>query len=461
MLRLAMATSVAEVHLACADLCTGFYDVDRHMYLRRSFTAVYVAQGSRSVDTHKHYIEGAGYTEHIEFIDKLQTPEELEPIARGPQNTGKRPKHAKAKPKACLETLNLLRTPSNRGVAYPMDNVVDIARADPEPPVADGNLRAEAATDSLPVKSEGVAPVEYSGINCMARVWGGGQGGQCSRKRKDGGDYCRTHSEDQFRAHGRIDGEIPKGKRDQMKCAAPAKGSRSSPETALPITSASQAQEPVRKRTLPEEVPQSRQGRAISAWRRCNLKAARDVVLKFAMQTTQRSLEDRQFEKDMITATRKSLTVDPKMVEHMARKKALMVARLELLGMERRDTPAHGDCQYIALVRALGWPDSAQGALRQEVAAYLAQNAEDFEGFNDISWGNYIRGVRGSDWGDHLTLVAVSRMFNCVINVVSDTDSEMYANAIIPPDIKNPTITIAHYAEKHYESCEPSGQSEV
>ena len=103
---------------------------------------------------------------------------ELEPIARGPQNTGKRFKHAKTKPKACLETLNLLRTPSNRGVAYPMDNVVDIARADSEPPVADGNLRAEAATDSLPVKSEGVAPVEYSGINCMARVWGGGQGGQ-------------------------------------------------------------------------------------------------------------------------------------------------------------------------------------------------------------------------------------------------------------------------------------------
>ena len=99
MLRLAMATSVAEVHLACADPCTGFYDVDRHMYLRRSFTAVYVAQGSRSVDTHKHYIEGAGHTEHIEFIDKLQTPEELEPIARGPQNTGKRRKHAKAKPK--------------------------------------------------------------------------------------------------------------------------------------------------------------------------------------------------------------------------------------------------------------------------------------------------------------------------------------------------------------------------
>ena len=75
--------------------------------------------------------------------------------------------------------------------------------------------------------------------------------------------------------------------------------------------------------------------------------------------------------------------------------------------------------------------------------------------------GNYLRGVRGSEWGDHLTLVAVSRMCKCVINVVQDIDGELYTRAIIPPVIENPTITIAHYGEKHYESCGPREEVEV
>ena len=91
----------------------------------------------------------------------------------------------------------------------------------------------------------------------------------------------------------------------------------------------------------------------------------------------------------------------------------------------------------------------------------MAQNAQEFDGFAGEGWADYLRGVRGIAWGDHLTLVAVSRMFKCVINVVSDTDSQVYSNAVIPPVIENTTITIAHYGEKHYESCEPSEEMEV
>ena len=111
MLRLGLASSIPEIQEALSDPETGLYDVNRHMYLRRNYVVVYVGPESRSIDTHKHYVEGGGYTEHTEFIDKLQTPEELEPIARGPKSTGKRPKHVKPKSKARLETLDLRRTP--------------------------------------------------------------------------------------------------------------------------------------------------------------------------------------------------------------------------------------------------------------------------------------------------------------------------------------------------------------
>ena len=158
----------------------------------------------------------------------MQTPEELDPIARGPKSTGKRPKHVKPKSKACLEILELLRTPSSRGMEIGTKEGVGNTRADPVLPDAEGDLRPGAPTESEQLQSENVAPCDYSSINCMARVWGGGRGGQCSRKRKDGGDYCRKHSENNFRPHGRIDGEVPEGKRDQMKTGTVATGSASS-----------------------------------------------------------------------------------------------------------------------------------------------------------------------------------------------------------------------------------------
>ena len=71
-----------------------------HMYLRRVFTTVYVGKMARSIDTHKDYVEGAGYSEHSVFIDMLQTPEKLESIGRGRKNTDRRPQHVKATAKA-------------------------------------------------------------------------------------------------------------------------------------------------------------------------------------------------------------------------------------------------------------------------------------------------------------------------------------------------------------------------
>ena len=146
--------------------------------------------------------------------------------------------------------------------------------------------------------------------------------------------------------------------------------------------------------------------------------------------------------------------VDIETAEQLRQKKELLITRLALVGLQRQDTPADGNCQYIALARALGWPDDAQSSLRQEVAAFLVQNAQEFDGFHcDGDWSIFLAGVRGSAWGDHLTLAAVSRMFKCVIEIVSDGTSEEYTKVVVPPEIGSQTVTIAHYGEKHYESC--------
>merc|ERR1712019_103380 len=47
----------------------------------------------------------------------------------------------------------------------------------------------------------------------MSRIWGGGRGGQCTRARELGDEYCMQHRNEltrqQYLTHGRIDGAIP------------------------------------------------------------------------------------------------------------------------------------------------------------------------------------------------------------------------------------------------------------
>eukprot|EP00929_Paragymnodinium_shiwhaense_P064009 TRINITY_DN32027_c0_g1_i1.p1 TRINITY_DN32027_c0_g1~~TRINITY_DN32027_c0_g1_i1.p1 ORF type:complete len:569 (-),score=123.72 TRINITY_DN32027_c0_g1_i1:767-2437(-) len=59
---------------------------------------------------------------------------------------------------------------------------------------------------------------------CMARVWGGGRGSQCSRSPKDGCDYCKLHAHEALSGqggltHGRIDGPVPAEKLEHFVVA--------------------------------------------------------------------------------------------------------------------------------------------------------------------------------------------------------------------------------------------------
>jgi len=51
-------------------------------------------------------------------------------------------------------------------------------------------------------------PVAGADSRCLARVWNRGRGGQCTRSRRDGCDFCTSHTSSQ--KHGRIDDKVPR-----------------------------------------------------------------------------------------------------------------------------------------------------------------------------------------------------------------------------------------------------------
>ena len=68
---------------------------------------------------------------------------------------------------------------------------------------------AAAATSSRGSKRE-FTPDVICYDRCLARVWNGGLGGQCSRRAMDGRDVCKKHADGQF--HGLVTHDVPPAK---------------------------------------------------------------------------------------------------------------------------------------------------------------------------------------------------------------------------------------------------------
>ena len=219
----------------------------------------------------------------------FQTPDELEPIGRGPKNTDRRPQHVKAKAKASQETLDLLRTPSRRGGALPLANRPEVTHAC-DAPVVSAELCPEASTDNKPERSEESAAAAPNSNKCMARLWGGGAGGQCKSSRRDDSDYCGKHVDEKSRSHGRIDGEIPENKRHKMKDGSGAAASGACSTGTAPSIPVPKKRKHEKTSSVDETI-RSGAGQSISTWRKCNVKIKRDIVLLHAMQAAQQRLD--------------------------------------------------------------------------------------------------------------------------------------------------------------------------
>ena len=63
--------------------------------------------------------------------------------------------------------------------------------------------------------------------------------------------------------------------------------------------------------------------------------------------------------------------------------------------------------------------------------------------------------MRTTAWGDHVTIVAASRMFKRAFAIVNDVPGLFFSADIIPPIHTGPVLVLAHYCERHYESTVP------
>ena len=81
-----------------------------------------------------------------------------------------------------------------------------------------GQNNGEPGATTLQAVDLSVTPSHIDMSLCLARIWGGGNGGQCGKAPLEGERVCKRHKTQQ--AHGLVTGEVPPQKLDQFQKAA-------------------------------------------------------------------------------------------------------------------------------------------------------------------------------------------------------------------------------------------------
>ena len=177
-LKLGLASSVPEVADACACPETGAYDIFRHIYLRQSFTTVFVAADGQVVDEHRNFVEGGGHTEHALFIANLKGHKE-QPPATGPKSSQPHKAQPKGKPKRSERLKAMLKPPSS------MERRTGGVKAEvaPQLPVVDKPGPDSDLPGAPPPAQLPILHCSLHGDQCLART---GRGTRCKKARVHG-----------------------------------------------------------------------------------------------------------------------------------------------------------------------------------------------------------------------------------------------------------------------------------
>ena len=136
----------------------------------------------------------------------------------------------------------------------------------------------------------------------------------------------------------------------------------------------------------------------------------------------------------------------------------LLRRRLDGLGLRENEVDGDGNCQFRAIADQLYGSPDRYAEVRAKIVEHLRSNVPLYSGFvHDIQYDAYIEnmGLDGN-WGDHLTLIAASNVYDLEIRVYTSYDRN-WKLVTRPTDDGNirRAIQLSFYAELHYNSVHP------
>lgn len=153
-----------------------------------------------------------------------------------------------------------------------------------------------------------------------------------------------------------------------------------------------------------------------------------------------------------------------------------MKERLDKHGFIERVVVPDGNCQMRALADQIHGDENHHVDVRSRIMSWLSKNEKyqvDDNGSATLGdfidrdtyprWTSYVSYMsRNGSWGDHLTLVAASEVYDATIAIISnveDNGTGQYITQILPRTKKpSRTLNLSHWHEMHYNSLHPANK---
>ena len=138
--------------------------------------------------------------------------------------------------------------------------------------------------------------------------------------------------------------------------------------------------------------------------------------------------------------------------------KHLLHQRLSFRRLEIVDIPSDGNCQFRALSFELFGSEEHHLKIRTVAVAWLAEHGATYSGFigDEADWWAYLGRMRDpGEWGDELTLRAVSDAYGVIVHLV--TSERDYFNILYEPKEARPPhrhVFLAYVAPVHYNAVQ-------
>ncbi|KAL8052090.1 hypothetical protein ABFS82_06G187700 [Erythranthe guttata] len=139
-----------------------------------------------------------------------------------------------------------------------------------------------------------------------------------------------------------------------------------------------------------------------------------------------------------------------------------LLNRLELYDLVELKISGDGNCQFRSLSDQIYRTPEHHKFVREQIVDQLTSQPELYDNYVPMAYGDYLKQMsKSGEWGDHVTLQAAADCYGIKIFVITSFKDTCYIEILPQLEKSNRIIFLSFWAEVHYNSIYPLGESPV
>ena len=130
--------------------------------------------------------------------------------------------------------------------------------------------------------------------------------------------------------------------------------------------------------------------------------------------------------------------------------KLRLATLLDKVALQQKPVRGDGHCQFRAVADQVLGSEHRYAEVRQAAGVQLEANPQAYSGFVMGDYREYVLGMAGKEWGDNVTLQAISDALMAQFLLVTDYQEEALVSVTPATGPPQGTFCLCFHAEVHY-----------